>query len=147
MNRADTNTAYEVTAILTYTVIECGGCGVSYALSDQYIHARRQDHKNWTCPNGCVRHYPAGSSEAEKAKEAQALAERRLEWERTARRAAQDQAAATERSNRALKGVVTKTKRRVAAGVCPVPGCKRHFADLQRHIGSKHPDYSTAQEH
>jgi hypothetical protein len=139
MSRNDTNTTERFTGILTYTVIECGGCGVSYALSDQYIHARRQDHKNWTCPNGCNRHYPEGSSDAEKAKAAQALAERRLEWANTAKRAAQEQATAAHRQATAYKGHNTRLRKRAAAGLCPC--CNRSFQDLARHMGTKHPEF------
>lgn len=46
---------------------------------------------------------------------------------------------------RGYQGALAKTKKRAAKGVCPVAGCKRHFADVERHIASKHPDYVTAE--
>lgn len=40
------------------------------------------------------------------------------------------------------KGVVTRTRNRIANGVCPC--CDRSFTNLQRHMASKHPDYAHA---
>lgn len=39
----------------------------------------------------------------------------------------------------AIKGVATRIKRRVSAGVCPC--CNRTFQCLARHMATKHPDY------
>jgi hypothetical protein len=137
-----------ITEVTTFVIQTCchSGCGLQFGMEASFDRMRRNDHKWWYCPNGHQQHY-SGKSEAEKLAAEKKILEDRLGWAQTARQAALDQAAATERSNRALKGVVTKTKKRVASGVCPVPGCKRHFADLQRHVNTKHPDYPTAQEH
>lgn len=113
----------------------CGGCGVTWGLARSFVEQRRADGKTWYCPNGHHWHFTLGKSTAEKLRE---------EREETARlRARLDQ----ERAHaRALKGVVTKTKKRlvateqrVANGVCPC--CNRSFKQLQRHMKAKHPDY------
>ena len=44
----------------------------------------------------------------------------------------------------ALKGVITKTKNRVSAGVCPC--CNRTFQNLARHMTAKHADYQKQEE-
>jgi hypothetical protein len=31
-----------------------------------------------------------------------------------------------------------RLERRVEKGVCPFPGCKRHFTNLQRHVATEH---------
>lgn len=46
----------------------------------------------------------------------------------------------TERRLSAAKGRVTRIKNRVGHGVCPC--CNRTFTDLQRHMASKHSDYT-----
>ena len=45
---------------------------------------------------------------------------------------------------RVLKGHRTRLKRRLANGVCPVPGCKRSFSDhaMVRHLATVHPDFT-----
>ncbi len=45
----------------------------------------------------------------------------------------------------ALRGVVTRTKKRIANGTCPC--CTRTFTNLARHIAAKHPDYVEAVDH
>ena len=40
----------------------------------------------------------------------------------------------------ATKGVVTRIKNRVGHGVCPC--CTRSFANLARHMATKHSDYA-----
>jgi len=45
----------------------------------------------------------------------------------------------TKRQKAAAKGQLTKTKRRVANGVCPC--CNRTFADLSAHMHGQHPEY------
>lgn len=50
---------------------------------------------------------------------------------------------AAQRALRATKGRLTKTKKRIANGVCPC--CNRHFVNLERHMTGKHPDYTKEQ--
>jgi len=64
---------------------------------------------------------------------------KRLEQERNR---ARNQAAAERRSKNAIKGHHTRTKKRVAAGVCPC--CNRSFENLGRHMKHQHPDYLEA---
>ena len=45
-----------------------------------------------------------------------------------------------ERSRSAIKGQLTRAKRRISKGVCPC--CNRTFQNLANHISEKHPDYS-----
>ena len=47
--------------------------------------------------------------------------------------------AAAERRVSAQRGVTTKLKKRIAAGVCPC--CKRTFQDVSRHMKGQHPDF------
>lgn len=44
----------------------------------------------------------------------------------------------------AYKGIVTKTKKRIAAGVCPC--CNRTFQNLANHMANKHADYQKQEE-
>jgi hypothetical protein len=57
-----------------------------------------------------------------------------------ARRARQD-AEYFQKSRNAYKGQVTRLKNRAAAGVCPC--CNRHFTALERHMKTKHPEFTS----
>lgn len=123
-------------------------CGISFAVPAHWRKQKLRDHSWWYCPNGHHQHYP-GTSDIEKAKaEAEALrsqlaaeTQSRKYW---TKRAEQERKAkeGVKRSRAAVKGQLTKVKRRVANGVCPC--CNRHFEDLQLHMAAKHADYVEA---
>ncbi len=121
----------------TYTVIDCPNCGILFAVTEELEERRRKDGKDFYCPNGHSMAY--GNSDTEKLKKERdrsANLVARLDQERARR----DHA---ERSRSAMKGQLTKVKKRVANGVCPC--CNRSFEDLARHMSTQHPDYVEAQ--
>lgn len=130
-----------ITSTSTFTIIRCGECSVQFALNDGFVYDRKQDHRTWYCPNGHPRWYPTGSSDLEIARRERQGAERkavRLQADVDQARAEAEHQAAVARG---YKGAFVQTKKRAAKGVCPVPGCRRHFVDVERHVASKHPDY------
>jgi hypothetical protein len=119
----------------TLEVHTCGECGVMWAMPVEMIAARRRDGKSFYCPNGHCRCFR--ETEADRLR-------RSLEHERSRSgriAAARDQAQA---SLRAQKGVTTKLRKRIAAGICPC--CKRSFRDLGRHMAGQHPDFAGLHE-
>lgn len=122
-----------------YTVICCDSCGVSFAINSGYEHRRREDHKAFYCPNGHSMSY-SGKTDAEKERERAARLERRLANKDEDLRAERAAHATTRNRLTATKGVLTKTKKRIAHGVCPC--CKRTFANVERHMSNQHPDYA-----
>ncbi|MCR1785334.1 hypothetical protein KVF89_22530 [Nocardioides carbamazepini] len=124
-------------------VIECANCSIDFGIGAVFQRRRRDDHETFYCPNGHGNHYP-GPSDAEKERErlageldaARSLAaresRRRADAENTARR--------KDYEARAAKGQLTKTKKRVAAGVCPC--CNRSFQNLAKHMAGQHPSYA-----
>lgn len=117
-------------------VSDCPECGVVYGITRDYELRRRDDGRNFSCPNGHRGSF--GESEIDKAKRMQAAAESQTRLARISRDAARDQAAAAERSARAYRGQVTRMKNKIAAGVCPVGNCRRHFDNVQAHILTQH---------
>lgn len=118
----------------TYTVIHCGheGCGVPFALNEEFIRQRRADHKTWYCPNGHRRCYPQ-KNETEEAKARASMLERELANRDEDLRAAKVAHAVT-------KGKLTKTRNRIAKGVCPC--CNRSFVNLGKHMAGQHPEFA-----
>lgn len=123
-------------------------CGIAMALpQDLYDYISRDRRRSGYCPLG--HEWVVGDAENDRlkreAKEAQeraALHARQAEFARTARDAAWDQARAAERSAAAYKGHATRLRNRIANGVCPVAGCRRHFDNVQAHIEGQHPDWA-----
>lgn len=113
----------------------CVSCGISFAMPEWFIDARRKDKRSFYCPNGHSLSYTEG--EADKLRKQLDAEKQRAEM---FRRENQEK----EKSIRALKGQITKTRNRIAKGVCPC--CNRSFINLHRHMATKHPDYAPATE-
>jgi hypothetical protein len=116
---------------------ECSECATKIYLLAWFIKKRRDDHKVFYCPNGHNQYFP-GETEAEKLKKELDAQKRRTEM---AVAEAKSEAEARKRETTALKGKITKLSKRVANGVCPVPGCGRHFTNVERHVATKHPGF------
>lgn len=122
---------YPATVEVAIVPVECGNCGITFGLGEAFRDARLDDGQSFYCPNG---HHISweGANEKKRLK-------RQLENAKAYSRHLADQRDAAERSARAYKGVATRTKRRVANGVCPC--CTRTFQNVAAHMAAKHPDY------
>lgn len=122
-----------INAGVTLVTEECYACGVLFAFPMTLREKLMEDHaRNFYCPNGHQQHY-LGKTDAEKQRERAERLQRQLANRDEDLRSAHA-------SNRAMRGQVTKLKKRVANGVCPC--CNRSFANLQRHMSGQHPDYT-----
>lgn len=137
-----------MTETLTYNgtliVLTCW-CGIRHAipseLSDEQLRERDAGRQREVfCPLGHS-HIPAGPSRLDRERESVASLERQLDNSRTYNRSLRDQLEASERSKAALKGHLTRYRKRVANGVCPVAGCRRHFTNVQRHVATQHAEW------
>jgi len=120
---------------------ECCTCGITFGVTENHQKRLRDSHKRFYCPVGHVQYYQ-GQSETEKLKADLEQAKRREDRSNVRETRIRDQLGATERSNTALRGVVTRKKNqlnRVKHGVCPC--CNRNFKDLKRHMDNKHPSF------
>jgi len=128
MTRGSVLTVRQDVELVTET---CYSCSILFAMPEDYREARLRNHSlTFYCPNGHSQKY-VGETEAEKYKRLYQASERRAGEN-------YDRAERAERSRTALRGVVTRQRNRAVAGACPF-GCRRHFADLERHVAAKHP--------
>lgn len=120
-----------------YTGITCGKCSIRFFVTEKYQSELAATKDTFYCPNGHPRAY-VESTEEKLRRERDQLKQRLAEWQdaendqRLAREAA-------ERSAAARKGVITRMKKRTAAGKCPC--CRRNFAALAQHMAHMHPQY------
>jgi hypothetical protein len=111
-------------------------------MTDEFYRVAKQMANNTTfyCPNGHGAAFSLGETEeAKMRRERDNALQRVAEWQDYAK-AEETKRLAAERSAAAARGQVTKIKKRTSAGVCPC--CNRHFTQLERHMGSKHPDFA-----
>lgn len=132
----------------TLTVMQCGECGIHFAMPETFRQECKNTGQGWHCPNGHARVY--GETEADRLrKQIEANAQHFMKQLEASQRKATNleerasqltgEKAAVQRQLSAAKGAITKVKRRVAKGYCPC--CNRHFVDLHAHMDNKHPDY------
>lgn len=115
---------------MRFEVITCYKCGTPFAVPAD-VRARWQANGEYfCCPFGHSQHY-SESTENRLRKQ--------LESARRGAELARRQRDRAENSARALRGHLTRQKKRHAAGTCPC--CQRTFSNLRRHMEGQHADY------
>lgn len=137
------------TNTLTYTgtlkIVTCW-CGIAHAVPVDLFDRMNRQHRDGQeqmgifCPLGHSWVF-AGDGDATRlrAQLDQMKASRDAAWTQAER--ARERADRINRSNAALRGHLTRWRKRVANGVCPVAGCHRHFPNVQAHVATQHGDW------
>lgn len=111
----------------------------------------RRNNQTFYCTHGHPQCFTKGKSEAQKLQEqldADRIARQRAEQRvaqvademRERLEAARNDAAFQKHRANGYKGHATRITKRAKAGVCPC--CNRHFAALERHMATKHPNFT-----
>jgi hypothetical protein len=126
-------------ATMTYTgslvVLSCW-CGIHLAAPDDLYRQASLHGKEIYCPLG----HSFGYGDTTEKDNARLRVQ--LDDERTRVRHAREDADHQRRRVIAYKGVIGKTKKRAAHGICPF--CTRTFGNVQRHIEDMHPKEKVA---
>jgi hypothetical protein len=131
----------QVTAKLVTEV--CCSCGVVFAWPEELYRQAKGDPETWFyCPNGHRQHYTVD----EAAQLRRQLTARQAELDRAVADARYQagQARLHKRQAAAYKGQLTRARKRLGAGVCPVTDCRRTVRQLADHMASRHPDYASS---
>ena len=113
----------------------CYACGIEWAAPAYFVLQRRQDGKDFWCPNGHRQQYTESAVDRltrERDRLAQRIAER------------DDEIVDLKKRVSAERGQVTRLRNRAKAGLCPC--CNRHFTNLERHVATKHPGFKSEGE-
>lgn len=92
-----------------FEVLTCT-CGATYALPEDFLAQRRDDHNTFYCPNGHRRHYPQKSDE-EKLQEQLKHCQVDRDFWMDGHDTAVERQAALKRSRSSLRGVITRMKK------------------------------------
>jgi len=124
-----------------FRTVTCCRCGTGFAMEAD-LHARRkQDHRDFYCPNGHKQYFTGPSSEQKKIADLERQLQQATE---NARRAQQSREWAESRAKGAniqagkAKAALKRLEHRIDCGVCP--HCSRTFKQLAAHMKSKHPE-------
>lgn len=115
---------------LILTEIVCCDCTAHFAMDSDLNRRCLDTGRSFYCPNGHGQSYT--DTELSKLKKERKNLLDRVSW-------AETEAENAKRERTALKSKLTKTKNRIANGVCPC--CNRTFANVGRHMTTKHPDF------
>lgn len=124
-----------ITTTLTLNVLPCAACKMMFAITDDFEKARRKDHLVFFCPSGHQNWYPSESAEEQLRRENQSLKQQQARLEQEANEGWRAANVAESKLRDEVK-VRKRIEKRIAAGVCP--DCNRSFANMARHMASKH---------
>lgn len=136
--------AETVTINLGFARVECCSCGVLFYIPSNFERHRRDDGKSFWCPCCGTSLSWRGRTTIDDLKQQLESEKKRTEWARQDARVARERADHHEHRARAYKGHLTRTRKRVASGVCPC--CTRSFKNLARHMLSQHPEYAVTED-
>jgi hypothetical protein len=114
----------------TFVTIEtttCCTCGVPFGIPDYFMKRKRETGEGFYCPNGHNLFF--SKPEVQRLRD-------ELIREKSAREQAETRANEFKEESLKLGGKLNRLHKRVRNGVCPC--CKRHFANLQNHMKTKH---------
>lgn len=118
---------YALPVTVDMAEMQCGECGIAFAVPETWRAEKKRNGSGWYCPNGHSRVYR--ESDVQKLQK-----ELDTEKERLRR------ALARENEERARADALEREKKRLVkrskAGVCPC--CNRTFQQLARHMATKH---------
>lgn len=134
----------ETTQIKTITLSlrYCSECHIHFGITEGMLETLRNTHETFYCPNGHSRFFP-GKSNEEKLRGQISELHGELGDMQESLSASEYEHGKTIRSLRATRGHVTRTKNKIAKGVCPC--CDQHFPNLEKHMSTEHPDYVEAE--
>lgn len=121
-----------------FSTITCYKCQISFAVPAQSKERWMANGELFWCPNGHSQAYC--ETEVQRLQKQIEQEKKRREWAEQSRDYSQKRNQTLEKQKAALKGVITKTRKRIANGVCPC--CQRSFINLHKHIKHMHPNYS-----
>lgn len=125
---------------VTLTHINCGQCGGTYAINEQYRAQAAVEGSLWNCPYCKVQWGYGRDNENSRLKKQLAHETKLKEWAQTEARHKSELAEQWRRKEQAQRAAKTKIRKRVGNGVCPC--CNRTFSNLQRHMAGQHPAFA-----
>lgn len=125
--------------LMQFSRQDCIHCGVVFYWPTELDNRARNERRRFFCP-GCGQTMVYQNTEADRLRRELADEKERTTFLRNETARAREARQTAERRVTAMKGVVTRTKKRIAAGKCVRCSCE--FPDLATHMAEAHPDYA-----
>lgn len=124
---------------VTIVEVNCAECGGVFGMQNNFQKMRYEDGKTFYCPAGHTNYYAKRENELKALKQRNENLNKRLAWAEQSERHALEEAEHIKKEKAAIKGQLTKTRKRIANGVCPC--CHRTFQNVASHMMTKHADF------
>lgn len=131
--------AVELAAVEDFARQGCSRCGVAFYWPRALDAAARNQRRTFWCP-ACGSSMRYQETEADRLRTALNAEKERTTFLRDEEQRQRQHRQVAERRVAAMKGVVTRTKNRIAKGKCV--RCSCDFPDLAAHMAEAHPDYA-----
>lgn len=115
--------------------LHCAACGILFAVTRDFEERRRKDHGTFHCPSGHGNSFRADSEADKLRRENENLKQQQARLQQEANDACGRAAAEADRRQKAEREV-KRINKRISHGVCP--DCNRSFANVAKHMASKH---------
>lgn len=127
--------------------VPCASCGFPIYMTQETNDFLRSSEQGFTCLSGHSNVYSKGESredilrrERDRLKQQIAQKDDEVRAARDAEWKAREEADHQKRRANGYKGHATRITKRAKAGICPC--CNRHFTALERHMATKHPEFT-----
>jgi hypothetical protein len=120
--------------------LRCYRCKEQFALTDEVENMLRRNHQSFHCPWGHSQCFVEGETEEQKLRRQVQRMKQNEAYLEDRRREAEARADKERHRANGYKGHATRISKRVKNGVCVC--CNRTFADLARHMSTKHPTFT-----
>lgn len=121
----------------------CIHCGITFYWPAELDDRARNNARGFWCP-GCGGSMVYRETETDRLRRTIEDERAATEFNRKEAQRARERELAAKRRVTAMKGVVTRTKKRIAAGKCV--RCSTEFPDLADHMAACHPDFDSEAE-
>lgn len=125
-----------MTLVHEFQNMRCGECAIEFYVPDWFYKERKEEGEGWSCPNGHRRIFKEPEID-QLRRERDRLKQETARLEDEAKKAWGVAAAERLQAEKAKKETA-KVKKRAISATCPC--CNRSFANVARHMKSKHPE-------
>lgn len=122
---------------LTLVEETCCRCYTHFAMDSVLNNNLRTNGGSFYCPNGHSQYYT--DTEVKRLKKQLEDANKKRAWAEDEEARVRSEFELVKKEKAAIKGQLTKTRNRIANGLCPC--CNRTFKQLSAHMANKHPEF------
>ncbi len=127
---------------VTLKIMECGTCGVAFAMPQTIYETASKEGGWFYCPLGHCRGWKKQDAKnaADELRDEIAKLQSNIAYKNNQIESQKREVESQKQQIISAKRAKTKLENRIKNGVCPC--CQRSFVNVQKHIATKHPEFT-----